>query len=229
MESILSHVAPTKEEAAEWIVSYLAKKHETSFLVSARASGFPLIQRLEAVTAAAMAADANLTCTQQRIISKHLRYTFRSRVIIPEYKQYKLGENQKHPTATCGCFQFQPHPKKVPEPCHFWHPDGGEVLLSEVNLYVESLRGDYTNLGPYANMEGISGWTILGRGDHGKGAWRSHLKIYICSPREMRDNTFADKNDHRNPPYLIRHIGHVVCKKDDPIVIMSTVSVALDA
>ena len=89
---------------------------------------------------ALMTADANLTRTQQRIIAKHLRASFGSRVIIPESRQYLLGNTQKHPNASCGCYQFQPDPKKEPESCHFWYLDATEVLLSEVNLYVESLH-----------------------------------------------------------------------------------------
>ena len=229
IEEIIKHAAPTTEEAAEWILYYFGKKNETSFLVSARTCGFPLIQRMDAVAAVAMTADANLTRTQQRIIAKHLRASFGSRVIIPESRQYLLGNTQKHPNASYGCYQFHPDPKKEPESCHFWYLDATEVLLSEVNLYVESLQGEYSELSPYTNVNGILGWTILGGGDHGKGAWRSHLKMYIRSPMELRDKKAIDKNDHKNQPYVIRQVAHVVCKKDDPVVMKNTVSDALDS
>jgi len=51
VDTIINHAAPTTEEAAEWILYYFGKKHETSFLVSARTCGFPLIQRMDAVAA----------------------------------------------------------------------------------------------------------------------------------------------------------------------------------
>ncbi len=55
--------------------------------------------KTDASTTAAMIADANLTRTQQDIISKYMRYAFRSHVIVPESKQVELGQHHRHSSA----------------------------------------------------------------------------------------------------------------------------------
>ncbi len=77
----------------------MAKRHEVSFLASKKDCGLPVIQRMEASTAAAIIADANITRTQHHIISKFMRYDFRSQVIVPESKQVELGQHHRHPLA----------------------------------------------------------------------------------------------------------------------------------
>jgi hypothetical protein len=56
--------------------SIILPHKKVSFLVSAKDSGLPVIQRMNAPTAAAMIADANLTRTQQQIVSKYMLYAF---------------------------------------------------------------------------------------------------------------------------------------------------------
>jgi len=53
--------------AAEWMTLYLAKHHESPFILGAEESGLPIVHHMDAISAAVIYADANV-----RIISRHL-------------------------------------------------------------------------------------------------------------------------------------------------------------
>jgi hypothetical protein len=101
---------------------------------------------MDASTAAAMITDANLTRTQQHIISKYMRYAFGSQVIVPELKQVELGQHHRHSSAFYSSYSHGS------EEIDYWYFNLTEVLLSEV-FFVESLHGDFSELSPYKNMK----------------------------------------------------------------------------
>jgi hypothetical protein len=69
-------------------------------------------------------------------------------------------------------------------------------------------------------------WSILAGGDHGKGAWLGHIKIFFCSPKLLHGQGILDKKDKRKQPYVMHQIA-LMCKKLHPKVMESTVSKAL--
>jgi hypothetical protein len=151
IESVLNYSAPSTEEGAEWLSYYMAKRHEVSFLVSAKDCGLPVIHQMDASTAAAMIANANLTRTQQCIISKYMWYDFGSQVIVPESKQVDLGQHHRHPSAFYSSYTHES------EEIDYLYFNLTEVLLSEVKVFMENLHGNFSELRPYKNMKGDLG------------------------------------------------------------------------
>jgi hypothetical protein len=81
LESVLEHLTGgveqhDKEDAAEWLVSYLGKRYDASFILASEALGLPLVQQLDEASTEAMWSDANINVVQQRIIHKHLKFHF---------------------------------------------------------------------------------------------------------------------------------------------------------
>jgi len=56
-----------------------------------------------------------------------------------------------------------------------------ELVLCEINFYIESLEGDYSELGAYKLQNGDNGWAIVAGWDLGKGAWHGYIKMFLQS------------------------------------------------
>ena len=78
-------------EGAYLVSKQLCKEYETSLLLAVKEHGIRLIDKMDEVTAGAMWSDSQVTLYQQRKILKYLRYSFGSKIIIPE-KKYRAWE-----------------------------------------------------------------------------------------------------------------------------------------
>ena len=79
------------DEGAYLLSKELCKEYETSVLLAVKENGIPIIEKMDEITAAAMWSDAQVTLYQQRKILKYLRFSFGSKIIIPE-KKYRAWE-----------------------------------------------------------------------------------------------------------------------------------------
>ena len=64
----------------------MCKEYETSTLLALKEHGIPVLEKMDEVTAGTMWSDAQVTLYQQRKILKYMRYSFGSKVMIPETK-----------------------------------------------------------------------------------------------------------------------------------------------
>jgi hypothetical protein len=69
VESILEQltggvVQHDKEDAVEWLITYLGKRYDASFILASEALGLPLVQRLDEASNEEMWSDANNNVVQ---------------------------------------------------------------------------------------------------------------------------------------------------------------------
>ena len=73
------------------------------------------------------------------------------------------------------------------------------------------------------------GWELIVGADHGKGAWRSVVKVYYSDYEERRAQAEASKicwTDRRmddEQGYFLLRNGHVDCRKDNEEILRNTV------
>ncbi len=67
IDCLLEHISveDDKDDAAEWLTTYLGKRYEGPFMLASKALGVPLVQQLDAPSAEAMWSDANINVVQQ--------------------------------------------------------------------------------------------------------------------------------------------------------------------
>jgi hypothetical protein len=76
IEALLDHVAGgndecNRDDSAHWLGYNLGKRYDGSF-THFTSLGLPIVQCLDAASTLAMWSDANINCTQQRMLKKHL-------------------------------------------------------------------------------------------------------------------------------------------------------------
>jgi hypothetical protein len=68
--------------------------------------------------------------------------------------------------------------------------------------------------------------------DHGVGAWRSHIKVFTKGPSERRlfheKTLLAQKEASPERGFRVLQTAEIYCRKDDPVVLTSTVTQCLD-
>ena len=110
LESILEHLTGLSENleienAAEWLITYLGKKYDTSFVLALEALGLPLVQRMDEASTEAMWCDANINVVQQRILRKHLKFHFGKRIFLPQ-TQLKVNREMYQVETMYGSYKY---------------------------------------------------------------------------------------------------------------------------
>ena len=203
---------------------YLAHKFETPFLMAAKESGCPIMSQMDESTAGAMWKEAQVTIYQQRKINKYLRATFGSKVIVPEKKIRSLGDNYIKPTF--GHYNYKKkNSKKESERCDYWTVDIAEYICAEIEKLI-SKEGDEFN--SYEMPGGRRGWEIVFGADHGKGSWKSVVKLFYRSYKHRKERIESSKTNwtsdsmESNIGYFTFQNAHVDCKKDNSEVLRNT-------
>ena len=130
---------------------------------------------MDEITVAAMWSDAQVTLYQQRKIRKYLRFSFGSKIIIPEKKVQSMGAG--YVKAEFGTYNFYKTPTAKPEKCNYWTRCLPTLLLHSTKHLLEQGTACKNHLMPY-KIGSKLGWEIIIGADHGKGSWRSVAKVY---------------------------------------------------
>jgi hypothetical protein len=125
-----------KEDAAQWIATYIGKKHDASFTLACAALGTPLAQRLDEPSAEAMWSDANINETQQRITRRHLWFHCGKRLFIAEEKNQ---EDFKYYPTSYGSFNYYKDGdmSQKAEKCSYWSRDASLVVSKELERVID--------------------------------------------------------------------------------------------
>ena len=96
-QNLLNHIGGGNDEESTndgaYLVSrQLCKEYETSTLLALEEHGILVLERMDEVTTGALWCDAQVTLYQRRKILKYMRYSFGSKVIVPEEKHTKHGQ-----------------------------------------------------------------------------------------------------------------------------------------
>jgi hypothetical protein len=234
IDAVLSQIfSDSKEDAAQWLCTYLGKQFEDAFKTAATELGFPSVVRMDPYDAIAMFDDANVTISQMRTIKQYLRRCFGNKLFIPDYKiRDDVARNLTMPNY--GTMQYMSQKakeeKKRPEAIDFWCHDVVKQMCDEIECEVNK-KGASHGLNPYETHRG-RGWTITVGADHGKGAWRCHTKINTHSPAHQRRfqnlSRFEKRTGHGDCGFRVANTANITCKKDHPDVIRNTVAKKLD-
>lgn len=228
VESMLDHLVGKgqkndKEDAAEWMITYLGKRYDTAFTLASEALRTPVVQRLDEASAEAMWSDANINVVQQRIIRKHLKYHFGSRLFIPQ-KIFKENREYYNVPTNYNCFKYYKDGDKLqkPEKCPYWTCDPSAVVSKEVTKLLDYTEQNFraSRLSSIANTT----CTIVAGADQGQGAWRSWIKISTESGQQIREKMAADSDYDAKTSYIVSQVAHITCKKDHHEILAATVS-----
>jgi len=229
MKSLLNHIAgpDSMEDAAQWITTYLGKHYEASFTLASEDLGFPLVERMDEVSAEAMWSAANVNVVQQRIIRKHLKFCFGNRIFLPS-KVFKDDRTHYNVETYYGFYKFYRNGDKMqkPEKCPFWTRDSSEVVCKELTKLL-----DYSSNEVSTKLSSIcsTSCTIIAGADQGQGAWRSWIKISTESGERIREQMATDSNYDPKTSYLISQVAHITCKKDNYEILSNTVAERLSS
>jgi hypothetical protein len=206
-----------KEDATQWLCTYLGKQFRDAFKTAATELGFPSVVCMDPYDAIAMFDDANVTISQMRTIKQYLRRCFGNKLFIPDYKIHDdVARNLTMPNY--GTMQYMSQKakeeKKRPEPIDFWRHDVVKQMCDEIECELNK-KGASHGLNPYETHRGC-GWTITIGADHGKGAWRCHL------------TQFEKRTSHGDSGFRVASSANIACKKDHPDVIQNNVTKKLD-
>ena len=222
-------------EGAYVVTRELCNEYETSTLLALKEHGIPVLEKMDEVTAGAMWSDAQITLYQQRKLLKYMRYSFGSKVMIPETTVRQMGVGYVPPEF--GIYNYQKTPSTKPEKCNYWTrslptllKQSTEQLLQEQCGKRSATSAAYKNhtLKPYLIGNKL-GWELIVGADHGKGAWRSVVKVYHAdyptrrAQEEERKICWTDKRMDDERGYFLLRNGHIDCKKDNEEILRNTV------
>jgi len=178
LESILEHLTGSSENleienAAEWLITYLGKKYDTSFVLALEALGLPLVQRMDEASTEAMWCDANINVVQQRILRKHLKFHFGKRIFLPQ-TQLKVNREIYQVETMYGSYKYYKGGDRTqkPEKCPYWHRDPSAIVKNELCKLI-----DYSdvndNSASSAKLSSLNNsiCTLVSGADQGQGAW----------------------------------------------------------
>jgi hypothetical protein len=175
VESILEHVTGGTEEhdkvdAAEWLVTYLGRKYDASFILASEALGLPLVQRLDEASTEAMWSDTNVNVVQQHIIRRHLKFHFGKRLFLP---QRILKDDQDHYEVETqyGSYKFYKNgdTAQKPEKRPYWLQDASAVVKTELSKLLDYLDPKVIT-SKFSSINNHT-CTIVAGADQGQGAW----------------------------------------------------------
>ena len=146
--------ATTSHEAAEWLLEYLSKSCEESFIAVANEIGLHSIRKMSAEEAAAMWADANVSMKASEKILKHLRMAFGTHLQVPRKQINSLvGKIFDFVKPFFGTFDYYPeeeeqgsngvkkktkktNTKKKTEKVSFWMSDFCDLLAVDIEQMI---------------------------------------------------------------------------------------------
>ena len=222
-------------EGAYLISRELCKEYETSTLLAVKEHGIPILEKMDEVTAGAMWCDAQVTIYQQRKILKYMRHSFGSKVIIPQSKVQEIGSGYVRPEF--GIYYFRKTATTKPERCNYWTRCLPQLLQQSTQQLLEEHGGKRLVKSTTCKNHPLKayqigtkvGWELIVGADHGKGAWRSVVKVYYSDYEERRAQAEASKicwtdrrMDDEHGYFLLRN-GHVDCRKDNEEILRNTV------
>ena len=167
------------------VIRQLCKEYETSTLLALKEHGIPVLEKMGEVTAGAIWCDAQVTLYQRYKILKYMRYSFGSKVIIPETKIQNMGSEYIKPDF--GVYYFRKGTIAKPEKCHYWTRCLPELLLLSTKHLLEqsgkcseetSACKNHLPLTPFLTGRNNLGWELIAGADHGKVSWRRVIKVY---------------------------------------------------
>ena len=241
-QKLLNHIGggndeESTNEGAYLVSRHLCKEYETSMLLALKEHGMPVLEKMDKVTAGAMWSDAQVTLYQRRKILKYMRYSFGSKVMIPETNIQNMGSGYVKPDF--GIYYFRKGTTVKPEKCQYWTrclPD--LLLLSTKHLLEESgKRSEISSacknhnlpLSPFVTGRNKLGWELIVGADHGKGSWRSVIKVYHTdytfrrAQEDARKICWTDRRMEDERGYFLLRNGHIDCKKDNEEILRNTV------
>jgi len=176
----------TKNDVAEWLLSYLADEFEEEFMSMAILNGVVVSPKImNAETVAAMCQEANINVSCLRSILRYFHHVFGCRLAVPEKQVRLLGDNTIQPE----CGHYINEERKWID---FWFKPVAKLLKHEVN----SVLSHYD----FIHLKHVD--LVIG-GDHGKGRFHMVKQLLLCY------------EDESNPTkdFVIQH-GQIESTKD---------------
>eukprot|EP00978_Attheya_sp_CCMP212_P025588 scaffold82537_cov26-Attheya_sp.AAC.1 len=181
---------------AQLLLQHFGSNFQDEFVSVAESIGYPVTTKvMDPATAAAMWQESNCSKRAQRIITRYLRTFFGARLIVPEYRIDKLGQDHVPPV----CSSFTMEKKEI----HFWTKPLPEVVCGAIKSRL--IEND-------ESIPAMKRADIVIGGDHGQGKFRALAKVIIRGDEEKKLDSFVVK------------IGHIDCKKDTYDVLQRSVA-----
>ena len=188
-QKLLNHIGGGNDGESTNDGSYLlsrqsCKKYETSTLLALKEHGIPVLEKMDEVTAGTLWCGAQVTLYQRRKILKYMRYSFGSKVIIPETKIKKMESEYIKPDFSV--YYFRKGTIAKPEKYHYWTRSLPELLLQSAKQLLqqggkhsdEPACKNHLPLTPFLTGRNNLGWELISGSNHGKGSWKSVVKVY---------------------------------------------------
>ena len=194
-----------KSVAVEWLLYELGKKYEDEFVVTSKKLGYPLVtKQMNEIAAAAMWQESNVSTRSQRIILRHMKNEFGTRLVVPEYKISKLGQNFVEPN----CASFIMQRKQI----HYWTKSIPDILVTCLKRKLDLLAIDSSE-----SIDSFESVDLVIGGDHGQGKFRSVMKVILRNRYGKNVNHFCIK------------VNHIDCEKDTYEVLKKSIAAPLNA
>ena len=154
---------------------------------------------MSAIETASMMSDGDLNISQLRILLRILRDKLGAKIFELENIMKSLSGDMTLPKF--GEYKYYNEIGSKPEYILFWVRDTIAVFKKETQLLIES--GDI-------NLSDIDRIYIIVGGDHGQGVFRFSMKIlHIINNERWRES--------------IQPVNYILCKKDNGIILKSTI------
>ena len=192
--------------------------HKTSpkiFLNVAKQLGLHICHKMNAIQAAAMWSDANVSYKQAKTILRHLYLNFKTAVQVPFIQLSHLGNITDKLQPTFGSFLYKKNGEetKIGEKIQYWMYPIHELIQLDMDRLIQSqvhtdsqLSYGYQSTHFFGNEDGV--FVIIGA-DHGGGKSCYLVRVNVLGSKARRDN--GNKVDYGTRTL---EFAQVDCRKD---------------
>ena len=135
-----------------------------------------------------------------------------------------------------GIYNYYKTPTAKPDKCNYWTRCLPTLLLHSTKHLLEQI-GKRAATSTARKTHPLTlykvgtklGWELIIGADHGKGAWRSIVKVYHTdyptqrAQEEARKFSWTDNQMEDERGYFLLRHGHIDCRKDDEKIIWNTI------
>ena len=223
LESIITFVSQNNKNTntspsvvCSWLLRDLYKYYPEEFISSAINNGLHVVHKMNAIEAAAMWIDANISFCAAKTIVKHLYQKFKFSIQVPFSQIHLLGDVTKdiEPVFEEFVLKKTKCEGEVEEKIKYWYYDISNLLEIDYDRFVKSQfdKNEYKIEYGYKyytqNGEKMGVYLIIGS-DHGAGKSRYLLRTLFCNSESRRQH--GNKVDYGTRTV---QFAEVDCKKD---------------